>query len=217
MKYDKFDRCVYSRKFESCSARVKEMLNALASSLYRTNVSWYGIHKLENGLWDVEIEFYNLKGSKIFQQYYELCMKASAEKLRKENKMKDKKVETTISKIQNAYKEATCDETRETLKRVWPDAFKDKHKLINITNDIQWHADCIGAGEYSADDNEIKQDILYFQLIGVDSDNSCPVLTMDHTGITNHRPGDYLLITRNDLIEELGNDSGFAIFRKEKI
>ena len=130
MKCDKFDEheCRYFRKFEGCSTRIKEMLVRLASSLYRINVACWEIHELRDGLWDVEIEFFNSKGSRNFQQQYEIRMKALAEKFgRERNKMKDKEVKTTVSKIQDAYENAECDETRDTLKRVWPDAFEDKY------------------------------------------------------------------------------------------
>ena len=201
MKYDKFDKCEYSRKFEGCSTQVKEMLNALASSLYRTNVAHWEIHELGAGLWDVEIKFFNSKGARNFQRQYEIQMNASAERL-KEHKMKDKEVRTTVLKVQDAYKNAECDETRETLKTVFPDAFEDEYKWEDVTEQLQWSVARINPSDVQSKFNLIAH------LPGYDS-KGC-VLTFT---------GKKVFLWNVDKIYKLiqHDPGGFTLLRKEKV
>ena len=207
MRYDKFDECRYSRKFEGCSMRIKEMLDRLASSLYRINVACWEIHELRDGLWDVEIEFFNSKGSRNFQQQYEIHMKASAEKLKKEGKMKDKEVKTTTLKVQDAYRNAECDETRETLKKVFPDAFEEEYRFQNVTHELTWGY----AGEKTEFNDAVGQNLLYYAIDGYHLRNgvNTQVIRLDGVGVINLYPKEYHI--------EHNSGFGFAVLRKEKI
>jgi hypothetical protein len=125
--------------YEECNKKMMKELRSLAKVMLGRGVLNCTIHAITlQGFWDVKIEFRDYDSYVRFKNNLSSYSKEKAMNKKERERRKSieeqikihefgkKEIKTTVADIEDAYNNATCDETRDTLKRLYKGAFGDE-------------------------------------------------------------------------------------------
>ncbi len=210
----------YTKEFEVFDLKHKNRFEKVARAMFGEGVISFEMVQRGSTFWLVRIKFESSEDCGRFLRFLKQTKEREDKEMGKKERERKKCIEnqiriheygkqeikTTVADVEDAYNNATCDETRDTLKRVFKDAFPDEWE--DITNEITWTIQCIGMKmDKTLPDGIPNMDVAEYRLLGYhEKYKDGIVLIVDANGLRNEIPSLYYVVVHGE---------AFAILRKK--